>query len=490
MLPEFLQLSPKISVLPIIHGSGDFAIEVRRVMLSQKFDCLAVPLPPSFQEMVERGVEFLPSITAVIQRERNVYREESWHEGDDGFDEEDDSSGFDAGSGEASYVPIDPCQGVIAALRIAVQERIARRFIDLETATFEPISAILPDPYAVKKVAADRFSAAVLPALPRLPAGQPTDRVVAMANRVRDLESDFSSILLVCSILEWPWIREAYREMAAQTVLDETVTDPEIYAADPQTLLFLLGELPFITGLYERARAELDDDENLSIDGVKELMLAARDGYQTEFGRRARKITPKLLSVYFQYVRNLSLVDRRMTPDLYTLVVAAQQIAGDQFAVNVAETARDYPDAGALPFPMLTMGISDARLPRGEMLRMVSRLPGPPISWRNCELQPRPPKDQQQSWQMQWEPVPPVQLAGGRRRHRKVPHTCEGTGAGDHGGRPGAEREIHDEPQRWHRYPRDAAQLAYRRFVCQEFSADPGKPRLRGHAVRLPGRPA
>ena len=49
MLSEFLRISPRISVLPIIHGSGDFAVEVRRVMLSTNFDCLAVPLPPSFQ---------------------------------------------------------------------------------------------------------------------------------------------------------------------------------------------------------------------------------------------------------------------------------------------------------------------------------------------------------------------------------------------------------------------------------------------------------
>ena len=70
MPTDFLKISPKITVLPIIHGSGDFAIEVRRVMLSERFDCLAVPLPPSFQENVEQAIEFLPSITAVVQKEQ------------------------------------------------------------------------------------------------------------------------------------------------------------------------------------------------------------------------------------------------------------------------------------------------------------------------------------------------------------------------------------------------------------------------------------
>ena len=55
-LSPVLQFSDRVFCLPIIHGSGDFAIEVRRVMLSQRFDCLAVPLPPSFQHDVEQAI--------------------------------------------------------------------------------------------------------------------------------------------------------------------------------------------------------------------------------------------------------------------------------------------------------------------------------------------------------------------------------------------------------------------------------------------------
>ncbi|HCO26992.1 MAG TPA: hypothetical protein DIT97_29760, partial [Gimesia maris] len=80
---SFLKISPHISVLPLIHGSGDFAIEVRRVMLNNEFDCLAVPLPPSFQENVERAITFLPSITAVVQEEPPISGSAPWEEDDD-----------------------------------------------------------------------------------------------------------------------------------------------------------------------------------------------------------------------------------------------------------------------------------------------------------------------------------------------------------------------------------------------------------------------
>ena len=119
---------------------------------------------------------------------------------------------------------------------------------------------------------------------------------------------------------------------------------------------------------------------------------------------KGRKITPKLLSVYFRYVRNLSLIERRMTPDLYTLVKAAQQVAGDQFAIQIAETSREYPFVHLLPFEKLSFGIEQAQLPNGTMLEMSNRLPGNPISWRNCELTPKPPKPKQDEWEMKWDP--------------------------------------------------------------------------------------
>jgi len=249
----------------------------------------------------------------------------------------------------------------------------------------------------------EKFAAGILPALPRPPAGQPRDRVVALAHRLRELENRFRSVLLVCSIADWPWIKDAYIDRAQPTAEEDDVEPTALYGVAPNTLVFLLGELPFITGLYERARADLDDDENLTIDGLKQLVLTARDRYQRELRSLARRITPKMLSIYFQYVRNLSLIQRRLTPDLYTLVVAAKQIAGDQFAIHLVETAREYPYAEPLLDPV-AMSVHTARLPNGEIVRMKNRLPGHPVVWRRCQLLPRPPRKQQRRWRMQWDP--------------------------------------------------------------------------------------
>ncbi len=392
MVHELLKFSDKITVLPIVHGSGDFTVEIRRIMLTNEFDCLAVPLPASFQENVEKAIGFLPGITAVVQPSVLKDQEEEWR----GSDQPDESI--------CSYVPIDPCQGVIAAIRIAIQERMPRVFIDLETDLFIPIQTSFPDPYALKKVSIERFAAATLPSIARVSSGQPSNRVSYMAQRLHELEQKFDSVLFICSFMEWPWIREAYlQKNQSEFEHDETI-HPEIFSVDPNTLNFFLGEMPFITGLYERAKAELDNDENLSVDGLKHLLLTTRDRYQKELKGRARKITPKLLTTYFQYIRNLALIERRMTPDLYSLVKAAQQIMGDQFAVHLTENSRDYPYKGRNPFPTLRMGIGEAELPSGMIASMQSRLPTQPVQWRTCELKPLPPKIKQSEWQSRWDP--------------------------------------------------------------------------------------
>ncbi len=396
-----LQFSERITCLPVIHGSGDFAIEVRRRMLDEPFDCLAVPLPPSFQPAVEKAIGFLPGLSTVLQEEPRWMPPQNWSQSSDREEDDDEN---DTDQRTASYVPIDPCQPVIAALRLAQQERIPCEFIDLETARFDSYAAVLPDPYALKQVAVEKFAAALLPSIPPLPGDQPRDRAVHMADQLHQLEQRYERILFVCSLMDWPWIREAYTERHRLRAHDDDVEEPQSFAVDPHTSIFLLGELPFITAQYELARAELEQDDNLSVDGVKTLLLAAREHYKQTLGKRARKISPKLMQSYFQYVRNLSLIERRMTPDFYSLMVAAQQTMGDQFAQSVAETAREYPAQSFVPFPEVKCGIHRCRLPDGDVVHLKSRLPGPLVTWRTIQLKPPPAKLDQMKWRMKWNP--------------------------------------------------------------------------------------
>jgi hypothetical protein len=402
MSDPILQLGSNITVAPIVHGSGDFAWEVRRLFLSEPFDCLAVPLPPSFQADVEKAILDLPKPSCVVQRDYPDFTLAAADELAEEASDRDFASDDDDEPG-ASYVPIDPCQGVIAAIRTAIGEHIPRHFIDLETSRFASLSRSFPDPYALKKVALRQYAAAVVPFLSRPKHPQWQARVEFMAHRLRALAQRFKKILLVCGILEWPWIRQAYQTQTTCEHEDQPVADTERFLVDTKTLYFLLGEIPFVTGLYERARETLEEDEQLSIDGVKELLIAAREAYRADFQSRARRITPKLLATCLKYTRNLTLLEGHFSPQLTTIVTAAQQTAGDGYALHVLETAKSF------PYPSrrratIRFGIGRATLPDGDTLNMVSRLPGPPIVWKSLQLIPKPDDQQTKQWKQRWNP--------------------------------------------------------------------------------------
>ena len=331
-----LKIGAKITAIPVVHGSGDFAWAVRQTMLAQTFDCLAVPLPESFQPLVQQAVLEFPAPGIVVQKD---FAGVGWQPEEQWSAESGENEPVESG---ASYVPIDPCQPVIAAIRTAMGDRMPIRFIDLETSRFEPHSMTLPDAFALKQVSVEQYAAAVVPFLNKPNHQQWNRRVAHIAHRLRELSVDYQNILLVVSILDWPWVRQAFNNPELERFDAEPVYDCERFSVEHDSLYFLLGEIPYITELYERARSNLESDAELSIDGVKELLVSARDAYRGEYGNRARKVTPRTLATCLKYIRNLTLIENQLSPQLITIVNAAKQIVGDGYALSVLTTAKKY----------------------------------------------------------------------------------------------------------------------------------------------------
>jgi hypothetical protein len=384
-------LSPNIHVLPVMHGSGDMAHTVREIILSRHVDCVGLPLPPSVQTLVEQGVDQLPVISLVVLPEHK---------------EDDETS-------SCSYVPIDPCQPVIMGIRVAMSEGIPRAYVDREVQRHIPVSWVGPDPYSLKAMSLATFSAAAVPFLPPPQIASPRwKRICWMAFRLHELELDFHSILFLCPITDWPWLRQAYQERMPYVSPEQREGLPVWWKVEPASLYFVLGELPYVTQLYEQRREEARSDTHLAIDGMKELVLEARSQWlasrSSTIAQEANWVTTQLLQRYFQYVRNLTLLEHRLKPDLYTLVLAAKQMAGDEFALKLLETSKTYryqTQPSVLDFrPSVMMGIGELQDPGGEILRSVNRLQGDPLVWRSITLKPKPPTPKKQSWAHQWNP--------------------------------------------------------------------------------------
>ncbi|GJL53860.1 MAG: hypothetical protein NPIRA02_09920 [Nitrospirales bacterium] len=382
------QLSPRIRLLPVRHGSGDVAQEVREYLLTEPVDCLAIPLPPSVEEPVETAITHLPHIQLVLlpeTQEHVMY----------------------------SSIPIDPCQAVIMGIRVALNEDIPRAYIDREVMVYEPTTYPTADPYALKHVSFASYSAAMLPSLPAPVSGtQRWQRIAWMAFRLHELELYYESILCLCSLDDWPWIRTTYHNRATYETPDTQQGRPESYSVQAESLYFVLGELPFVTELYETRRQEARSDTHLSIDGIKELLLETRTHWLRTWHANSTQesnwVTPQLLQMYLQYVRNLSLLHRRLTPDLYTLVLAAKQLAGDEFALTLLDTAKQYRfQEGIAPswsHPLISAGLGEVQFPDGTVAKVKNRLTGELLEWKSLSLRPAPPKQKTRKWAFQWNP--------------------------------------------------------------------------------------
>ena len=373
-------LSKKIRFLPVIHGSASFTRIIRDRLLSSPTDCLAVGLPPEFQTTVNEGINHLPLITLCSQKES---------------------------SGSYNYVPIDPCQPLIMGLRIASQEGIPRRYIDYSCDNYEPRKINFPDSYALRHMSYEKFCATLLLSIKRPKADTLHDkRARWMAYQLHQLEMDFNNITVICSILDWPWIKEAYNDRKPYDKIFSSFNNPKIYGVEKETLFFALAEFPYITYLNEVYRQQIKSDKEVVVDGIKEILIKARDIFTKKHKLRFHNLTSQSFQIYLQYVRNLTLIESRLTPDLYTLITTAKQFSGDPFAIAVLEAARAYPFQvlKSTNLEPLALGIDKAIDSENNAINMKNRLSENHTEWREINLKPEPGIKKQTQWKHKWNP--------------------------------------------------------------------------------------
>lgn len=377
---DIFNLSNKIRFLPVIHGSTNFTRVIKDRLLSSLTDCVAVALPPEFKPTIESGIDQLPSISICIQKEST-----------DSF----------------NYVPIDPCQPVIMGLRIATQENIPTKYIDLSCDSYEPRKVNFPDTYALRSLSYEKFCTSILLTIKPPTTGSLHDkRVRWMAFQLHQLEMDFHNITLICSILDWPWIKDAYNERKTYKQSSTKPENPKIYHVEKETLFFALSEFPFITYLQEKYRQEIKSDKEISIDGIKEILLRARNIFIEKNKIKYHNLNSQTFQIYLQYVRNLSIMEDRLTPDLYTLITTAKQIGGDSFAIAVLEAAREYPYVKhqTSNFQTISMGIDKAVINEDTPIVLKNRLSEIQVEWRGINLKPDPKIKNTTKWKHDWDP--------------------------------------------------------------------------------------
>ncbi|MBD3392195.1 MAG: hypothetical protein GF418_08990 [Chitinivibrionales bacterium] len=370
-----------ITLIPILHGRVAFATQVRRLCLEHRFGRIAVDVPSVFSSHLAAAVSCLPLVSAVVARQKR---------------------------GPVYYVPTDPCDAAIEGIRQAQQNHVGHALVGspwLETP--QPLQP-LPDEFAVNEMGFEAFCALCLHAVGNPGAGSPEDRAAQYtAYQLLQLRSSGDAVLGIIHMRRFA--RVVYylgREKTHNLHFDAPPSyGIETHYVNPDHLYFALGELPFVSGKFEKERHDLFAGPVDVVSTIKDLFRETRDGYYDR-SEDIVSLSPARIQAALTFLRNLTVMDRRFIPGLFDIVAAAKGVGGNTYALRVLKNAKYYP---YLPFEFgeqrIAVGIDKITLPGdGAPRDAVNLFRDTAMVWRSLAIKPDPSELRKKKYRFSWSP--------------------------------------------------------------------------------------
>jgi hypothetical protein len=317
-----------IRLVPILHNLVEFAEEVRRQFQEFRPDFLAVEYPDTLKEKILQGIERLPLLSV-------VYYEEA--------------------DGAFTYLPLEPTDGQVEAIRLALSEDIPVHFIDRDTEGYPLDFSTMPDSYAIQKIGHFKYCQAYLEAR-RGDAHAHEDvlREKTMAYHLQDLNRQGGRTLFICGLYHLPGILDALEHPFAQVIGRRKREGVGLAHLHRDSSREIMTDMPYLAAEYERARSEGQTDRVDRMEINNDLFSKARENH---WKNSKEELSRSQIRVYHKFARNYALLSGRLIPNFYQLIVAARGAADDNFAYEVWEKGSDYPwqtEEPGLPILRLT----------------------------------------------------------------------------------------------------------------------------------------
>ncbi|RPH82444.1 MAG: hypothetical protein EHM75_13180 [Desulfobacteraceae bacterium] len=174
-------ISENIHLVPILHNRLEFALEVHRRFTELRPEAVAVELPPTLRDKVLAAAERLPFLSVVVYPEK---------------------------SGRTVYLPIEPVDGIIEAVRLAREHSLPVFFVDRDTEGYPLFKDPLPDPYAVTQIGYEAYCRAYWEERgSETPIPDDLLRERTIASQALALGRRYQRVLLVCGLSHFSGIR-------------------------------------------------------------------------------------------------------------------------------------------------------------------------------------------------------------------------------------------------------------------------------------------
>ena len=312
-----------VRLVPLLHNRLEFAIEVRRQFISFQPEIVAIEYPPTIGEKLLEGINRLPLLSVVY------------------YEEEDHAF---------VYLPIEPTDGQIEAVRLALSQNLPIHFIDRDTEGYPIDRTPMPDPYSIKRIGYWRYCRSFLDEHPR-PLPDPEDqlRERTMAYHLQRLNGQGKRILFVGGLAHLPGLL-AYLDKTQVPVIGRRGSGHVMLAhLHGESSREIMTEMPFVAALYERCR---DNPRMPEPDRLKAIDLLMEKARKHHLKNSKAEVSPNQLRTFNKFVTNYAILSGFLTPDLYKILVAARGVVDDNFAYEVWDLATEYPwqtDSPRLP---------------------------------------------------------------------------------------------------------------------------------------------
>jgi len=320
-LPDFSSLRRgRFTYLPVVPGRLEFAAEVRRRILKQRPDVVAVELPATLESLYLQALKRLPQISVILYTDGEYHR--------------------DPEASTAIYVPVEPADPFVEALRTAQEIDAQVVFADPDSTERPHLPDTYPDTHALTAITLEQYVEAyrVYPQ-PRSPEIDQFAEAIAWKLQGAD---PFAEVMVVISLNLLDPVLDAM-ERPQNEPKRRRREELQLVNPHPDCLGEVTLEYPFLQERYEQFRVTPEAPLAGSVADRRYAQMAlfreAETAYEMNTGEKMHSWQRRLLA---RYSRNLAIIHHDLTASLYDLTIAARSIVDENYAWDVWETASRY----------------------------------------------------------------------------------------------------------------------------------------------------
>ena len=310
----------RIRYFPVVPGKLEFSIALRRYLLEHSPKIVAVELPEFLAPTYRKALARLPEMSVIL------------------YDEPQPNASVYDSDGRAIYIPVEPADPFVEALRTA--EEIGAETVFLEPALNERphLPDHYPDTYAATRIGLDGYIDAY-----RLWPQPHTDEVLAhasaMAWRLQGADPLAEMVVVVSLNLLDPLL-EAMEIPQDTPHSYEKRQEVTLLNPHPDSLAEITIEPPYLQERYEFFRLDLRGEATLDRPRAQyDLLREAEVKYREATGDKIAHWQRRMIA---RYSRNLAQISRQLCANVYDLTVAARSIVDDNFGWDVWQMANRY----------------------------------------------------------------------------------------------------------------------------------------------------